>query len=68
MIHDEMFKPMSKEEVVDLIKEQQYAMYYCNMRKYPTIEELEYSTSIHEKYKDMTPDEAFQLYKIAYKY
>ena len=66
MIHNEMFKPKTREEVIELIKEEQYVMYYYNTGKYPNNED--YNTVIQEKYKGISRDEALKLYVDTIKY
>ena len=59
IIHDEMFK-IDKEKMLQQYKEYKYVEFYYNTRKYPNIEE--YDTTIQEKYKEMTSEEALKLY------
>jgi hypothetical protein len=60
MIHDKMFKSKSKKEVMELIKEEQYVMYYYNTGEYPNIEC--FNITIQEKYRGISRDEALKLY------
>ena len=60
MIHNEMFKLKTREEVIEQIKEEQYVMYYYNTGEYPNNED--YNTVIQEKYKGISRDEALKFY------
>ena len=60
MIHNEMFKQKTREEIIELMKEEKYVMHYYNTGEYP--KNQDYNTEIQEKYEGISRDEALQLY------
>ena len=66
MIHDELFKLKTREEIIEQIKEEQYVMYYYNIGEFPNNED--YNTVIQDKYKGISRDEALKLYVDTLKY
>jgi hypothetical protein len=66
MIHNEMFKLKTREEVIEQIKEERYVMYYYNIGEFPNNED--YGTVIQDKYKGISRDEAIKLYVDTLKY